>query len=134
MRIQRMKTLRIPPEIIKFIIVGGISFLLDYVVFLLLYSAGNVDVRVSGMVSFALAFIVSFFLQKQWTFHHQKQSKQLQVQLIATIALAICNLFIAAFITKLLIDSGLPASLARPLVFGGIMLWNFTIYKKVIFR
>lgn len=55
----------------KFIIVGGSSTLLDFIIYMLL--SNKLDIVISKIVSMTIASVYSFFINKNWTFSNKEQ-------------------------------------------------------------
>lgn len=121
-------------SMIKYFIVGVASFLTDYLIFIFAHYFIKMPIFASGLLSFSLAFILSFIFQKNWTFKADVQINKTYLQLAQYLAVALFNMFIAAYGTLLISNLGVPPFLARPVVFGIIMVWNYLIYKKIIFK
>lgn len=63
-------------EIVRFGLVGGISTVLQYGFYVIFVKAVNVRAVPSSMISYALSFIVNFFLSSYFTFHTRPNAKK----------------------------------------------------------
>lgn len=63
-------------EIIRFGIVGAIATLLQYGFYVIFVHVFKVKAVPSSMISYALSFIVNFFLSSYFTFHSQPNAKK----------------------------------------------------------
>lgn len=59
-------------HILKFLVIGGISTLLDYIVYLLLLNF--VHIAIAKSVSMLCAILLSYFLNKIWTFEYKNNT------------------------------------------------------------
>lgn len=59
-------------KLIKFLTVGGVSTLLDYIIYLLLTS--YIHITIAKTISMICAIILSFILNKVWTFEYEKNT------------------------------------------------------------
>ncbi|MDE6143257.1 MAG: GtrA family protein [Muribaculaceae bacterium] len=63
-------------EIVRFGLVGGISTVLQYGFYVIFVNAVHVKAVPSSMISYALSFIVNFFLSSYFTFHTRPNAKK----------------------------------------------------------
>lgn len=63
-------------EIIRFALVGGISTVLQYGLYVVFVNAVKVPAVPSTMISYALSFIGNFFLSSYFTFHSHPTAKK----------------------------------------------------------
>jgi putative flippase GtrA len=121
-------------RIIKFLISGGTATLVDL---FLLY--GFTDLLKiwylgSAVMAFVFAFMVSFGLQKFWTFNgeHSRQSKE---QLIMYLSVNLVNLGINSAGIYLLVDKvGAWYLFSQVMMSGLIAFESYFVYKLVIFK
>lgn len=59
-------------HIFKFLVVGGTSTLLDYIVYLLLLNF--IHIAIAKTISMLCAIILSYFLNKIWTFEYKNNT------------------------------------------------------------
>lgn len=130
------------PRIRTYLIVGGVTFLTEYVSFAAFYYVifqfqGNVNLIVSQVVSFCLAMAVNFYGNKMFTFAKNTQKSDrytTPVQGILYVLLAVANLGITSVLIYTLVNVvALQPLLAKLIVMLSILLWNFVIYEKIIF-
>lgn len=63
-------------EIVRFGLVGGIATILQYGFYVIFVEAVHVKAVPSSMISYALSFIVNFFLSSYFTFHSRPNAKK----------------------------------------------------------
>lgn len=63
-------------EIVRFGLVGGLATLLQYGFYVVFVNAVGVKAVPSSMISYALSFIVNFFLSNYFTFHTRPNAKK----------------------------------------------------------
>lgn len=120
--------------ILRYIAVGGISYVAEMTI---LFSLINI-LRLGNVVAISIGFwsglIISFLLQKILTFKNNELSpKRLRNQTIYYGALVLVNYgFTIALTTVLSPIMGIAVSRTIALVITTI--WNFIIYKKIIFK
>lgn len=117
-------------QMIRYLVTGFLAFGSEFAVFnglLLLYSK-----FIANCVGMAVGFCISFTLHRVWSF---KSTEKLSSQLIRYSAVFGMNLLISNGSLYLLSDVGsVPAPLAKLGIMGLIMVWNFVIFKKIIYR
>jgi len=119
---------------LKFFLAGCFSGALDIFLLFIFHGIFKVEIVLSTSLAFMLAFLVSFFLQKRWTFRqfsHKHTGKQLPIYL--------ANSFIGLNFNGLLmhllvIRFGSWYILSQIIVNLLIGLYNFFVYKYLIFR
>lgn len=120
--------------IIKFILVGSLSGGLDLVLLYVFYSLWGWGIVWSTSVAFIFALLVSFTLQKLWTFRDYDHNR-----LAGQISLYSVNAFIGininGFLMHLLVNKyGLWYLLAQIMVNVFIAVQNFLVYKFIVFK
>lgn len=134
---------------IKFGIVGIIGSVIDFGIFNLLTIVFNVASILSSTISFALAVINNFILNRLWTYPETRNRpiyKQLiQFTIVSCLGLAI-RLPLFAYLEKVLIPLAVKYvpnlltptivghNLALAIVIGVVMLWNFIINRLWTFK
>ena len=119
-------------QLIRYLLVGFSSFALDYGIFALLYRGFGVMEVVANSVSVFIAFWYNFLLNRWWSFGSEEAMgrQMMQYLLLMLFNMGFSNLFI--YITHQWV--GLNPMFGKILAMAMIVLWNFVIYKMVIFR
>lgn len=63
-------------EIVRFALVGGLATVLQYAFYVIFVNVVQVRAVPSSMISYALSFIVNFFLSSYFTFHSRPNAKK----------------------------------------------------------
>jgi putative flippase GtrA len=101
------------------------------VIFIVLDALLGVDVRIATMISLACSTVFNFFMSRAYTF---RAVSSLARSLILYLLLFVFNQAFSAFAIVWLIDTGLPSIAAKIVTMGCIVLWNFILYRRVVFR
>ncbi len=128
-------------EIIRFVIVGGASFLIDFGVLIALQEAGlktiHNGVLISTTVAFCISLIVHYFLATFWVFkdhdvNNAKKHARAATLFIVTNAIGclLNNLFMYIGVT-LLYFHYILVKLAATIV---VMFWNYLCQKLLIYK
>ena len=117
----------------RYLITGVSIYIFELVVIVVAQQLGSNAVFATGL-SFWLGLIVSFIIQKIFTFGDKRtERKVLGPQLLAFSALVLFNFGFTVLVTGLL-DEWLPATVLRTLALGITTIWNFYLYKTRIFK
>ena len=132
-RSQIIRLLKI--DFIRFCIVGGTGFVLNFIVLLLLNKALGMPIFIAQLIGAEIALFSNFTLHDNWTYKHhkvQKNKKHLIVQFHMTTWPAILGsaLMVTGF-EKMLNFNNLAALAASS---GIALLWNFSWSKYVVWR
>ena len=126
----------------KFAIIGGFNTLLDFIILFGLTAIGFNSI-IANIFSTGITFVSSFILNKQVTFKSQKRTKRELIR--EMILFTIVTLFGLWVIQSVVIylASGLLGNfisqenivlfLAKVIATGFSLIWNFVLYKKVVF-
>ncbi len=121
-------------KIIKFFIAGGISGGVDLVALHVFHSWLEWGIVLSTSAAFVVAFLVSFTLQKFWTFRDNSQDRiagQLGMYLIN----GLIGLYLNGFLMHLLVSGyGVWYIAAQIVVNLIIAIQNFIVYKFIVFK
>lgn len=121
-------------SLFKYVTSGGTSALVNIGTLYLLTEYGQVHYLQSAVVSFILAFFVSFTLQKFWTFQNM-DTKMVHWQMMWYLLLSLTNLLVNTLIIYSLVEYIRLWYVAAAIVSGAILaVTNFFVYKLVIFR
>ena len=90
-------------QILKFLIAGGTSTSVDILIYSLLVYFANLWYVASSIISFIIAFWISFGLQKFWTFR-DKNTEKIMKQTYLYFFVAIINLGISTLLIYLFVD------------------------------
>ncbi len=117
----------------RYLLVGGSVYALELAIILLAQCLGANDV-VAVSISFSVGLVVSFALQKIFTFGDKRlQHRILLPQIVAVGLLIIFNFGFTVLVTKLL-SGAMPAVVSRTLALCVTTIWNFYLYKTRIFK
>ena len=63
-------------QLVRFVMVGGFCTILQYGVYVIFVNAVRVPAVVSTIISYAISFVVNFFLSSLFTFHSKANAKK----------------------------------------------------------
>ena len=125
----------------KFLVVGGIGFFLQLIVYRILISATNLPLGAANQISAQLAIFSNYNLNNLWTFRKEKSKNT------STYFVKMLGFFATSNTGVLIIQSGLiqlgeilfGREFPLPYVYfvlatGVLLVYNFTMYRFVIWR
>jgi putative flippase GtrA len=116
----------------RYLLVGGSSFLLEYGSFYILLELFNVNYLIANSIVYSTVSAINFALNRLWTF---RSTNSLSLQISLYLSLLMFN-FIASNVMLYILTGQLliPPLWSKICVMVMVVLWNFVIYKKVIYR
>lgn len=133
-------------QLVRFVVVGvintGIDFLiLNLEMFLTGITSGS-GMLAQNTISFGLATINSYYLNKRWTFGDQEKKKEgikfaqfLTVSIIGIIINGAIVYVVTSFIPPMFgINDQLWANVAKLAATAISLIWNFLGYKFIVFK
>lgn len=117
-------------QILKFGVVGGIAFVIDYGILFLLAKVIGLNELISAAISFIISLTFNYFLSTKWVFEAKKQTpKEVIIFVLLSVAgLGINELLIYLGTKKLGIDVMIVKLFATAIV----MVYNFITRKLII--
>ncbi len=117
-------------QILKFGVVGGIAFVIDYGILFLLAKVIGLNELISAAISFIISLTFNYFLSTKWVFEAKKQTPKEVIifVLLSVVGLGINELLIYLGTKKLGIDVMIVKLFATAIV----MVYNFITRKLII--
>ncbi len=117
-------------QIVRFAVVGGSAFVIDYGIMVLLTEAFGVNYFISSAVSFSVSVIFNYLLSVHWVFNVTDDRSQTQ-DFMVFIILSVIGLGINQFIMWVAVDKlHIFYMLSKIGATGVVMVYNF-ITRKV---
>ena len=116
-------------QILRFGVVGGSAFLIDYALLFVLTEFGGINYLLSSCISFIVSVIYNYILSVIWVFDVGEERKAVHSFFIFII-LSIIGLGINALIMWCLVDwLSVYYMLAKIVATAGVMVYNFVTRK-----
>ena len=116
-------------QIFKFIIVGGLATLMDWLLYYILVNIFNINPLISNIISFTLPAIYNFFASIKWVFNtNENKSKKrmfIEFMIFTVIGLILSELLIFIGINLLKKNKNIIKIFAN----GIVMIFNFVTRK-----
>ncbi len=121
-------------QLFRYIIVGGVAFLVDYGLLYVLTEFMHLYYLISATISFILGLAVNYLISTNWVFRHSKLSNRMVeftvYSIIGVIGLLINNFLLYFFTDYLHIHYMISKLITAILVMG----WNFFGRKLILFK
>ena len=121
-------------SVVKFLIAGCLAGATDLILLFIFHGIFGWHIVISTSLAFIFSFVVSFTLQKFWTFRNFSQEKA-----VSQFILYILNAFIglnlnAYFMNTLVMRHHVWYILAQIIVNLVIGIYNFVVYRQIVFK
>ena len=115
---------------IRFLIVGGTSTLIDYILYMLL--SIRLDVSISKLISMLCASIFSYINNKNWTFSNKEKTNTIMIikYVGSQIVNISVNILVNAIMYKLLVIKTIVFIFAT----GTAMVVNYLLQNYIVFK
>ncbi len=124
-----MKRKELMIQIFKFVIVGGIATVIDWLIYFILYNLCSINPLIANIISFSISVIYNYLASVKWVFkvNNSKTKKQLfsEFMLFSILGLLLTEFLLWLFIAKLNIG-GLVAKVISTAI---VMVFNFVTRK-----
>jgi len=120
-------------QVIRYILVGGISASIEFCVFSILVLYIHIFYLVANVFAFFVAFLIGFWLQKYWTFKNYEKEyvKQMTKSLtVVGIGFLLNNMLVYLFIGVL----GLHIFIGKQVELFLVFFWNYSDQRFWTFR
>ena len=114
----------------RFLVVGGSSTLLDFIIYMLLST--KLNITISKFISMIVSSIYSFLINKNWTFNNKNK-----ITFILTFKYILCvfiNIFVNTTSNTLIFNLTNNKIISFLFATGIAMIVNYTIQKKIVFK
>jgi len=120
---------RVINQIIRFGLVGGTAFFIDYGILIIMVSIFKINYLIANCISFSVSVVINYILNDLFVFKMEKGRKSFQVFLIISIlGLGINQIIMWIMVDKIYIYYILSKIVATFIV----MCWNFIMRKMLL--
>ena len=123
------KTENLFVQIFKFVIVGGIATIIDWVIYYILFNFLHINPLIANIISFSVSVIYNYSASVRWVFNvnAEKSKKRMFIEfmIFSIIGLLLTELLLWLFIDKMSINEMLSKIVST----GIVMVFNFITRK-----
>ena len=128
---EKIKNNKLLMQILKFGVVGGTSFLIDYGIFTILSQFLNIHYLIASIISFSISVIYNYILSIKWVFDVTK--KQTAKEFMIFVILSVIGLGLNSFIMYLTHDlMDIHEMIGKIIATAIVMVYNFITRKIFI--
>lgn len=128
--IRRMMQMVCSRQFLRYLTIGIGANVLDLTLYYLLIAIGFWYLH-AQMITGTIGFLVSFFVQRHYTFHRRKHTAQ---HFVRFCMVDFTNNIIVTLILYLLVSKiGISEDFAKIPANGSVVLWNFFLYKFFVY-
>jgi len=114
----------------RYVLVGGSSAALELGIFWVLSNPTHLGVRISNVIAVFIATVCNFAMNRQWTF---KSSSHWMRSAVLYITLWSLNLVFTTSVIGYAADHAFSPVLAKVGTMAAVVMWNFWLFRKVVF-
>lgn len=129
-KIRESITVFLQRRVIRFLVVGALSFGIDLGLLMVLHEVAGVKLWIATPVAFIASLLFNFLLQRRYTFQATNKGP---VSAVKYGALVVFNIFATDLIVLFFADTELTYATGKVVSTVSTMVWNFFIYKYWIF-
>ncbi len=122
-------------DFVRFCIVGGIGFLVNFLLLTLLYKILSIPLFIAQLISAEIALFGNFLLHHNWTYKEKRSAKTVKTLLIQFHASSWAAILGTAIIVSVCVNHfKMDYIVALALAGVAALFWNFVWSKYVIWR
>ncbi len=118
----------------RYLVVGILSFGIDYGFLLCFYHLFHLPLSVATTIGFLVGLTSNFLSNKYWSFNAPRSPHHSLRQAAWYGALVLANLLFTNLLVVGMASHGIGPEISKPVVTVLITIWNYFLYKKVIFK
>ena len=123
------KTENLFVQIFKFVIVGGIATIIDWVIYYLLYNFMHINPLIANILSFSVSVIYNYIASVKWVFDVNKNKGKIRM-LVEFLIFSIIGLVLTELLLWIGIDKlNMNAMLVKIAATAIVMVFNFITRK-----
>ena len=128
---EKIKNNKLLMQILKFAVVGGTAFVIDFLVMIFLKEVIHINYLVSSVISFRISVIYNYLMSMFWVFEVDEEKSKTQT-FAMFIILSVVGLLINTAMMWLLVDGTrlIPYKPAKIIATAVVMVYNF-ISRKI---
>ncbi|MBP6917160.1 GtrA family protein [Candidatus Saccharibacteria bacterium] len=119
--------------VIKYILTGGLAFVIDYLLLLASYYVFSLPLWLATTLGYVGGLCVSFFVNRTWVFGDIGKKRKMTRQFVEYILLLLFNYLFTVSGIRLLDSMGIAPASSKIAITAMIVIWNYFIFNNIIF-
>lgn len=128
----QQRNVKLLVQIFKFVIVGGIATILDWILYFILYNFMKINPLVANIISFSISTVYNYWASTKWVFEVNKNKSKnrlfVEFVLFSIIGLTLTELLLWIGINIL----GINAMVVKIMATIVVMIFNFITRKMFL--
>ena len=121
-------------SVVRYVVAGSSAFATQYVVLNGGYYALSLPLHAATSIGYVAGLLVSYLFNRHWVFGEAGKHKHIAHQTSQYVVLVAFNYFFTVLGVSFLKKHGIEPYISPIIITAIITLWNYILYKRVIFR
>ena len=121
-------------QLFRYVFVGGIAFVADWGMLVLLHEALIVNVYLATAIAFVFGLTVNFFLSKKFVFKEKSEKTNGLGEFVTYGIIGVIGLGLTEVIMWLLLKLSIIYMMTKVIAAVIVLLWNFIARKIILYR
>ena len=121
-------------QLFRYVFVGGIAFVVDWGMLVMLHEMLNVNVFVATAMAFVFGLFVNFFLSKIFVFKEKSEKTNAIGEFVTYGIIGMSGLGLTEVIMWILLNLSITYMFAKVIAATIVLLWNFIARKIILYR
>lgn len=113
---------------------GLTAFMVEFGIFNLLDLKTGLNLVVVNSISFLFGLVTSYTLNEKIVFNNRDFALKSRARKGSYLLLASINIVLTNVLISLFVSAGMSNYIAKLFVMGSVVLWNYLIFSKLIFK
>lgn len=128
---QLIKNKAIQKQFFKYLLVGGSTAIFELMLYTFLRRVICLELSLSNVIAVVIATVLNFIINKGWAFN---TVSNLPRSVMLYLILFLLNTYFSTNAIILMVKLGVLDIIAKLFTMCAITMWNFVIYRKVVFK
>ncbi len=115
---------------VRYLLVGGSSAALELGIFWVLANPAHLDVRAANVIAVVIATAFNFAMNRMWAF---KSTSNVMRSAVLYLIIWVLNLIFTTTVIVIAKNNYIDPTVAKFFTMAAVTLWNFQLWRKVVF-
>lgn len=128
------KWLNLYRAFVKYLFAGGMGFVLDYGILVLMYEVAGVHYLLSSAVAFTAGLIFVYICSNRWVFTQRRMQHRQWLEFVIFAVIGLIGLGLTVLFMWIQVDClGIYPLVAKLITTGLVLMWNFGARKIILY-